>query len=69
MKRRSQEHGQLPYGCNTGRNSFMMGSPDDEPFRRTDEGPAREVEVDSFYMAEIEVTWDEYLAFYSNDVG
>jgi formylglycine-generating enzyme required for sulfatase activity len=25
----------------------------------------REVEIDSFYMAVIEVTWDEYLAFYA----
>lgn len=45
--------------------TFMMGSPDGEPFRRADEGPVREVEVDSFYMAVVEVTWDEYLAFYA----
>lgn len=44
---------------------FMIGSPEDEPFRRADEGPVREVEIDSFYMAVIEVTWDEYLAFYA----
>ena len=45
--------------------AFMMGSPEGEPFRRSDEGPVREVEVDSFYMAIVEVTWDEYLAFYA----
>jgi len=45
--------------------SFKMGSPDDEPFRRPDEGPVREVEISPFFMAEIEVTWDEYLAFYA----
>jgi formylglycine-generating enzyme len=45
--------------------TFMMGSPESEPFRRSDEGPVREVEVDSFYMAVVEVTWDEYLAFYA----
>lgn len=45
--------------------SFNMGSPDDEPFRRPDEGPVREVEISPFFMAEIEVTWDEYLAFYA----
>ena len=45
--------------------TFNMGSPDDEPFRRPDEGPVREVEISPFFMAEIEVTWDEYLAFYA----
>lgn len=44
---------------------FNMGSPSGEPYRRIDEGPVREVEVDSFWMAEIEVTWDEYLAFFN----
>jgi formylglycine-generating enzyme len=44
---------------------FKMGSPDDEPFRRPDEGPVKEVEISSFFMAEIEVSWDEYLAFYA----
>jgi formylglycine-generating enzyme len=43
---------------------FNMGSPADEPFRKDDEGPVREVELSSFFMAEIEVSWDEYLAFY-----
>lgn len=43
---------------------FKMGSPDTEPFRKPDEGPVREVEVSPFFMAEIEVSWDEYLAFY-----
>jgi len=44
--------------------SFQMGSPDDEPFRNKDEGPVKEVEVDPFFMAKIEVSWDEYLAFF-----
>ena len=44
---------------------FHMGSPANEPFRRPDEGPVREVQVDSFWIAEIEVTWDEYLAFFN----
>ena len=43
---------------------FKMGSPDNEPFRKVDEGPVREVEISPFFMAEVEVTWDEYLAFY-----
>ena len=44
--------------------TFKMGSPADEPFRKEDEGPVREVELSPFFMAEVEVTWDEYLAFY-----
>jgi len=43
---------------------FKMGSPENEPFRKADEGPVREAELSPFFMAEIEVTWDEYLAFY-----
>jgi sulfatase modifying factor 1 len=44
---------------------FTIGSPDDEPFRKVDEGPEREVEISPFFMSEVEVTWDEYLAFYA----
>ncbi len=44
---------------------FKMGSPADEAYRRTDEGPVREVEINNFWMAEIEVSWDEYLAFFT----
>lgn len=45
--------------------NFQMGSQADEPYRRSDEGPVREVEVGSFWMAEVEVTWKEYLAFFN----
>jgi sulfatase modifying factor 1 len=45
--------------------NFKMGSPEDEPFRKKDEGPVKEVEISQFFMAEIEVSWDEYLAFYA----
>lgn len=44
---------------------FTIGSQTDEPFRKENEGPAREVEISPFFMAEVEVTWDEYLAFYA----
>ncbi|MEN8229671.1 MAG: SUMF1/EgtB/PvdO family nonheme iron enzyme [Bacteroidota bacterium] len=44
--------------------SFMMGSLADEPFRNEDEGPVEEVSISSFFMAKIEVSWDEYLAFF-----
>jgi len=43
---------------------FRMGSPENEPFRRENEGPAVEVSVNPFFMAKVEVTWDEYLAFF-----
>ena len=43
---------------------FKMGSPEDEPFRKSNEGPVKEVELSPFFMAEIEVTWDEYMTFY-----
>jgi formylglycine-generating enzyme len=43
---------------------FNMGSPASEPFRKEDEGPVREVQLKPFFMAEIEVSWDEYLTFY-----
>lgn len=42
---------------------FTMGSPEDEPLRDADEDAA-EVRVDSFFIAEVEVTWDEYMEFY-----
>ncbi len=44
---------------------FKMGSPAGEPYRRSDEGPVRDIYVDNFWMGEIEVSWDEYLAFFT----
>ncbi len=44
---------------------FKMGSPADESYRELSEGPVRDVAVDSFWMGEVEVTWDEYLAFFN----
>jgi len=45
--------------------SFKIGSPENEALRRPDEGPQKEVKISPFFVAEIEVSWDEYLAFYS----
>jgi sulfatase modifying factor 1 len=45
--------------------SFIMGSPEDEAFRKEDEGPQREVSLKRFFMGRAEVSWDEYLAFFS----
>jgi sulfatase modifying factor 1 len=44
--------------------NFNMGSSENEPFRKEDEGPVRKVALSGFWMGKIEVTWDEYLAFF-----
>jgi formylglycine-generating enzyme required for sulfatase activity len=43
---------------------FNMGSPDNEPLRKPDEGPVRKVTLSKFWIAKTEVTWDEYMAFF-----
>jgi formylglycine-generating enzyme required for sulfatase activity/nitrate/TMAO reductase-like tetraheme cytochrome c subunit len=45
--------------------TFMMGSPDKEKGRDTDEGPVVEVQISGFFMEETEVSWNEYLAFFT----
>jgi len=45
--------------------TFKMGSSEDEAFHRPDEEPVRNVEISPFFMAEIELSWEEYLAFYA----
>jgi formylglycine-generating enzyme required for sulfatase activity len=39
---------------------FVMGSPADEKDRKADEGPQHEVQLDPFWMAKYELTWDAY---------
>jgi len=43
---------------------FIMGSPENEPLRKKDEGPLRKVTLSKFWIAKTEVTWDEYMAFF-----
>ncbi len=43
---------------------FLMGSKEGDKFSRPDEYPQHEVTVSPFFMAEIEITWDQYWAFY-----
>jgi formylglycine-generating enzyme required for sulfatase activity/nitrate/TMAO reductase-like tetraheme cytochrome c subunit len=45
--------------------TFKMGSPDNEPFHKEEEGPLRNVTVSPFFMAETEVSWDEYWTFFA----
>ncbi len=44
---------------------FVMGSPETEADRKSDEGPAHAVAIDPFWIGRCEVTWDEYLQFMS----
>jgi len=55
----------IPINCGT----FKMGSEETEPLRKKDEGPVRTVTVSKFFMGEVEVTWDEYWAFYASTMS
>ncbi len=44
--------------------TFKMGSDAKEQFHKEDEAPVRNVTVSSFFIAEVETTWDMYWAFY-----
>ena len=48
---------------------FTMGSQKGDKFSRPDEYPAHEVTVSPFFMAEMEVTWDQYWAFYAETMS
>ncbi len=44
--------------------TFQIGSVEDEAFRQDDEGPVKKVKLKRLWMGKIEVSWDEYLAFF-----
>lgn len=44
---------------------FKMGSQKKTKYTRADELPVRDVQLNKFWMAETEVTWDAYLAFFA----
>lgn len=44
--------------------TFLMGAVEGDKFAEPDEFPGREISISPFFMAEIEVTWDEYMAWY-----
>jgi formylglycine-generating enzyme required for sulfatase activity len=48
---------------------FTIGSPSGEQFRAGDEGPQKEIEVSPFFMSEVEITWDQYWAFYGETMS
>ncbi len=43
---------------------FMMGSDEGDAYSNDDEYPRHKVKVSDFFMAETEITWDQYWAFY-----
>ena len=43
--------------------SFLMGSPEDQPFRDKDEGPVHRIELTSFAVSKYEVTFRQYETF------
>ncbi|WP_400070583.1 formylglycine-generating enzyme family protein [Zobellia russellii] len=47
--------------------TFTMGSPESEVNRKADEGPQKEVELDAFYMAKHELTWDLFELFFKQN--
>ena len=46
--------------------SFLMGSPENEPHRKPDEGPQHEVSISPFWISEMEIPWELYTAFMEN---
>jgi formylglycine-generating enzyme required for sulfatase activity len=46
--------------------TFTIGSPESEKGRDPDEGPQKKVELSAFWMAEREVTFSEWDAFFKN---
>jgi formylglycine-generating enzyme required for sulfatase activity len=46
---------------------FLMGSPETEAERQTDEGPQHKVRVEPFWMGQYEITWDEFELFMYTD--
>src|SRR6266536_3290811 len=42
---------------------FVMGSPENEPGRKPDEGPQHKAKISAFWMGQCEVTWNEYELF------
>ncbi len=42
---------------------FEMGSPENEPGRKPDEGPRHKVRISPFWIGKFEVTWNEYELF------
>ncbi|MHC4645007.1 MAG: formylglycine-generating enzyme family protein [Planctomycetota bacterium] len=49
--------------------TFLMGSPQDEPGRKDDEGPQHQVRVDSFYLCATETTLELFMVYYEEMIN
>lgn len=49
--------------------TFTIGSPRSEAFHQADEAPQRRVEISPFFMGEVEVTWNQFWAFYAETMS
>ena len=45
---------------------FVIGSPSTEKGRKSAEGPQKKVEMEPFWMSNVEISWAVYTAFYQN---
>ena len=48
---------------------FLLGSPEKEQRRGKDEGPQRRVKISPFFMAETEISWRQFWAFYNETMS
>lgn len=48
------------------KGNFVMGSPGNDRYKESDEGPQKKTEVSSFWMADHEVTFAEWDAFFKD---
>lgn len=48
--------------------TFMMGSPQGEASRNTDEGPQHKVDISAFWMGTYEITWQQYELFRERNI-
>ncbi len=48
---------------------FMLGSPENEPYHKADEGPQKKVRISPFFMGEVEITWQQFWAFYNETMS
>ena len=46
---------------------FKMVSPEDQPNRKPDEGPMKNVELDAFYMGKYELGWEVFELFFKQN--
>lgn len=49
--------------------TFQMGSQESDPYSRDDEYPRHSVTVSDFFMSEVEITWNQYWAFYAETMS